>query len=72
MALGKSAKMDTEKLVDFILSRTKLKSINIKDIKIFDNFSFLTVPFEEAEIILKYFSKHKRGKRPLVDKAKAR
>ncbi len=72
VALGKSAKMDTKKLVDFILSKTKLKSINIKDIKIFDNFSFLTVPFEEAEIILKYFSKHKRGKRPLVDKAKAR
>jgi ATP-dependent RNA helicase DeaD len=72
VARGKSADMDEKKLVKFIMEKTKLKSLNIKDIKVFENFSFLTVPFEEAEIILRYFSKHKRGKRPLVDKAKDR
>ncbi len=72
VALGKSADMDSEKLVKFIMEKTKLKRLNIKDIKIFDNFSFLTVPFEEAEIILRYFSKHKKGRRPLIDKAKDR
>lgn len=70
IARGKSSGMDRDKLIDFIQSKTGLKSLHIKDIKVFDNFSFLTVPFEEAEIILRYFKKHKRGKRPLVDKAK--
>ncbi len=70
IARGKSSGMDRDKLIDFIQSKTGLKSLHIKDIRVFDNFSFLTVPFEEAEIILRYFKKHKRGKRPLVDKAK--
>ena len=70
IAKGKSSGMDRDKLIDFIQSKTGLKRLHIKDIRVFDNFSFLTVPFEEAEIILSYFKKHKRGKRPLVDKAK--
>ncbi len=70
IAKGKSSGMDRDKIIDFIQSKTGLKSLHIKDIRVFDNFSFLTVPFEEAEIILRYFKKHKRGKRPLVDKAK--
>ncbi len=72
IAKGKSSDFDEKKLVDFIIKKTGLESLNIKDIKVFDNFSFLTVPFEEAEVILRYFSKHKRGKKPLVDKAKER
>jgi len=72
IAMGKTAKMDEKKLVEFLMNKTGLSRINIKDIKVFDNFSFLTVPFEEAEVILKYFSKHKRGRKPLVDKAKDR
>ncbi len=72
IAKGKSSDFDEKKLVEFIMKKTGLESLNIKDIKVFDNFSFLTVPFEEAEVILRYFSKHKRGRRPLVDKAKER
>ena len=72
IAMGKTAKMDDKSLIDFLKKKTGLDRINVRDIRVFDNFSFLTVPFEEAEIILRYFSKHKKGKRPLVDKAKER
>ena len=42
----------------------------IKNVEVFENFSFMSVPFTEAEIILEAFQKDKNGKKPLVEKAK--
>jgi ATP-dependent RNA helicase DeaD len=39
-------------------------------VRVFDKFSFITAPFEEAEIILRAFKKKKTTQKPLVERAK--
>ena len=70
VALGKIDGMNPKKLVDFIEKESGVLKDNIRDSKIFDKFSFITVPFEEAEVIIETFKKGKKGKRPLIEKAK--
>ncbi len=71
VALGKADKMTPRKLVDFIRQETDINDKDIRDIRIFDTFSFMTAPFDEAEIILETFKRKKPGgKRPMVVKAK--
>ncbi|TVL99608.1 MAG: RNA helicase [Candidatus Brocadia sp. WS118] len=70
VALGKIDGMTPRKLVTFIKQQAKVHSEKIKDIQIFDKFSFVTVPFEEAEIMLNIFKKNMGGKRPMVERAK--
>lgn len=70
VALGKIDGMTPKKLVAFIKQQAKVHSEKIKDIQIFDKFSFITVPFEEAEIILNIFKTKRGGNRPIVERAK--
>lgn len=70
VALGKMDDMTPKKLVDFIKKESGVEQDKLKDVKIFDKFSFITVPFEEAEIIVEVFKRGNKGKRPLVEKAK--
>jgi len=71
IALGKEDGMSDKKLVKFIKTGTKVKEDKIKNIRIFENYSFVTVPFKEAELILKMFgSKKKPGQKPIIEKAK--
>jgi ATP-dependent RNA helicase DeaD len=62
--------MNPKKLVDFIEKETKVKPKKIQDVKIFDNFSFINVPFREAEIILDVFKRKKQKGKSIVQKAK--
>jgi len=43
----------------------------IKDVRIFDKFSFISVPFNDAEVIL-YAFKKLSSRRPLVARARER
>ena len=52
IALGKKDKMTAKKLVDMIKRKTTVKDKSIKRVEIYENFSFMTVPFAEAEEIL--------------------
>ncbi len=70
VALGKLDEMTPRKLANFIKQETDVSDKIIRDMKIFDKFSFITVPFEDAEVILDIFKRKKRGKRPIVVKAK--
>ena len=70
IAKGREDGMTPKKIVSFIAENTDTDKSLIQDIRIFDNFSFISVPFEEAEIILQVFKKMGRGKRPVVVKAK--
>lgn len=70
VALGRSADMTPKKIVNYIKDESGVSDRLIKDVKVFENFSFLTVPFEEAEIILEVFRKKKRGRKPIVEVAK--
>ena len=70
VALGKLDNLTPKKLVELIKKETMVEEKHLKDIKIFEKFSFVTVPFEEAEVIVNVFKKKKNGKKPLVEKAK--
>lgn len=70
VALGSADGMTPRDLVDFVQHRTKVESRKIQDVRIFENFSFITVPFEDAETILKIFKKEQKGKRPIIEKAR--
>ena len=49
---------------------TGIKGRMIDDVRVLEDFSFVTVPFEEAEIILQLFSKKKTNGKSLVSRAK--
>lgn len=70
IALGRKNAMTPKKLVDYVIKRSKVDDRKIKNVEVFENFSFMSVPFTEAEIILEAFQKEKNGKKPLVEKAK--
>lgn len=71
VAKGKADGMSIPKILDLIRSKANIDSRNIRDIRIYDKFSFVNVPFSDAEIILSTFKKAvKKGKPPLVVKAK--
>ncbi|MGD9487320.1 MAG: DEAD/DEAH box helicase [Calditrichaceae bacterium] len=70
IAKGKNGQTTTAKLLDFITRKTGTPKNLIENIEIYDDFSFITVPFAEAEFILKKFRKIKVGRRSIVMKAK--
>ena len=67
---GKKDGLTNQKLVHFIQNKCGIKSKKIRDIQILDKFSFVTLPFNEAEILLSYFKGKKKGKEPFITKAK--
>src|SRR3989338_5971788 len=68
VAKGKMDKMSPPKLVSMINQMAGVDSRKIRDIQIFDKFSFITVPFQEAEIILRAFKEDKGSRKPLVER----
>jgi hypothetical protein len=72
VALGREQDYSTAKLAKFLEEEGGIPQSAIKDIKVYDKFSFITVTFVEAEQLLAVFSKNKNGRKPLVTKAKER
>jgi ATP-dependent RNA helicase DeaD len=56
--------MNAKKLVKLIMSRVSIKHQHIRDIRVMDKFSFVTVPFEKAEKIVVSFKE--KGQKPLI------
>ncbi|MCQ1534416.1 DEAD/DEAH box helicase [Methanosarcina sp. KYL-1] len=69
IAMGKADGMTPEKLCEFIQQETGDMEAGIKDVEIFPHFSFVTVPFEQAEALLEIFKNKRRGKKPFVELA---
>ncbi len=69
VSLGKKDGMMPRKLVKMINNESNIPAGRINDVKILDSFSFLTVSFEDAEVILKSFNSGKGKKQALVQKA---
>ena len=69
IAMGKSKNITKRSLVDMIVAKTGIKQFLIDQVEVFDNFSFVTVPFVEAEIILHKFRKKKDHGRPFIQEA---
>jgi ATP-dependent RNA helicase DeaD len=67
---GKKDNLTQKKLSDFIKDKCRVPSMKIRDIQVLDKFSFVTLPFHEAELLLSHFKKRKRGSGPFITKAK--
>ena len=70
VAKGKADGMNARKIVEMIKEVARVDPKKIKDVKVFEKFSFITAPFAEAETILRAFKRQKRSKRPLIERAK--
>ena len=70
IAKGRIDNMSPKKILAYICDRSGVPGKVVQDIKIFEKYTLLTVPFREAEVILKSFKKSKRGRNPMVKKAR--
>lgn len=70
VARGRVDNVSPKALIKMIQDVVDIESWRIKDIRIFDKFSFITVPFEDAEIILQAFKKIKTSRKPIVERAR--
>jgi ATP-dependent RNA helicase DeaD len=66
VSLGKKDGLSTRSLIKLITNETKVKAGNIDDVRVMESFSFLTVSFEDAEIILKNFNSNEGKKKAVV------
>lgn len=67
---GKMDGLTLSKLVNIIGDNCQVEREKIKDIKVLDRFSFITLPFHEAEKVLSFFKKNQKGSGLYVEKAK--
>ena len=67
---GKKDGLTKKKLVEFILEKSNIPKSKIKDISILDKFSFITLPFHDAETLLSHFNSKKKKEDLFITKAK--
>ncbi|MCC8087907.1 MAG: DEAD/DEAH box helicase [Rikenellaceae bacterium] len=72
IAVGRVDGFTPAKLVEMLKRETDLNDSKIDDVRILDNFSFVTIPFIEAEEVTKKLNKLSKGGKPLVEIAKDR
>jgi ATP-dependent RNA helicase DeaD len=72
ITIGKKDRITLKKLLDFLETETGVAKHKIQDINIFDNFSFVTVPFKDAEVILQKFKNKDNKHKITIQKAKKR
>ena len=67
---GRQEGLTRQKLAQFIQDKCNIPNWKIKDILILDKFSFVTLPFHEAEILLSHFNKSRNRGGFSIEKAK--
>ncbi len=67
---GKIDGLTLDRLVNIISDKCQVRREKIKDIRVLDRFSFITLPFHEAEKVLSFFKQNQRGSGLYVEKAK--
>ena len=70
ISMGKKKGYTPKKMVNFIIDILHINDRSIDDVSVMDDFSFVTLPFEDAEKLITIFKKKAKGKAPLVTKAK--
>ena len=70
IGMGRKDGLDARKLLGIVNKEANVPGRKIKDIKIMNEFSFMTVPFSEAEDIIHALNNTRQGGRPLAEKAK--
>lgn len=71
IALGRKAGHTPRSIVELLTSEAKVKSKDIDDVRVMDDFSFVTLPYSEAENVLYTFKTQKVQGKSLITKAKA-
>ena len=67
---GKSRRHDSGKIVRVHPGRnSETANLKVRDAEIFPHFSFVTVPFAQAETLLEIFKNKIRGRKPFVELA---
>lgn len=69
IAMGAVDGYTPRKLVEMVKTECDISESKIDDVKVLDNFSFITVPFAEAEAVTKQLNKQSTG-RPIAEIAK--
>lgn len=71
IGLGKREGYNAKTLVAFIKQKTGLRDKDIEDVTLRDDFSFIAVPFQDAERIVKQFKENAQGRKPLIVKERS-
>ncbi len=72
IGMGKKEGMTKRTIVDLIKEKANTHDRKIDNVEVFENYSFISVPFEEAEIILRRFQSERVGAKPLIERAGAK
>ena len=72
IALGRRDGFTPRKLIDYICEKGTIRGRDIDDVAVLDEFSFITVPYQEATRLLDVFRSETVDGKPLVTKAKER
>lgn len=70
IAKGHMDRMNAENVAQYIADECSIDVNTVQDIRVFDKFSFVTVPNNEGETILAILGKSRNGRKPLVTRAK--
>lgn len=70
IAKGRQDGFNVKKIIELIQAEVEIKAYDIKEIKIFDAFSFVSMPFSEAETLIYSLNAKSKNKKPLVEHAK--
>jgi len=69
ISLGKKDGLTPRKLLKLINNETRIPAGKVSEIKVLDSYSFLSVPFKEAEVLLKAFKEKKGSHKAIVKRA---
>ena len=70
LAVGRYDGFDARKLVDLLKRECGLPDSKIDDVRIMDSFSFVTVPFSDAEAVVRKLNQISKGSQPIAEVAK--
>jgi len=70
VGMGRKDNLTPKKLLEMVYKEAHVKGRKIRDIRIMNDFSFMTMPFVEAEKVIEAFKRQKRRGKPLIERAK--
>ena len=70
ISIGKMDGFDARKLTDMLKRECRLPDNKIDDVRVMDSYSFVTVPFSDAQQAIRQLNDINRGGRPIAELAK--
>lgn len=70
IAIGERDGYTNRRMVELLKRECGISDSKINDVKVLEEFSFVTIPFEDAEAVTKQLNKLSRGSKPIAEIAK--